>query len=159
MYEVTNQTREADLCDLFMNIKLDSDLVHAKRGTARPLDDVVMSDAETEQSDADSDCSAHGATGSACSQSPPLHGCAFLQVVQQQLQNYATTNGEYLEAIFTHRQMYMLSPSAHAECAHAFTELAGALEQRAWRADRDADAEAVAAFRHESWLMGGPRVR
>ena len=116
-----------------MNIKLDSvsdhatrdpsvvlttlsskDHVHAKRGTARPLDDVVMSDAETEQvrssslvchpngrliepvhfqSDADSDCSAHGATGSACLQSPPLHGCAFLQVVQQQLQNYATTNG------------------------------------------------------------------
>ena len=90
------------------------DHVHAKRGTARPLDDVVMSDAETEQvrssslvchpnggltellatqSYADSDCSAHGATGSACSQSPPLHGCAFLQVVQQQLQNYATTNG------------------------------------------------------------------
>ena len=120
-----NQTREADLCNLFMNIKLDSvsrcatyepsivlttlsskDHVHAKRDTARPLDDVVMSDAETEQvrssslvchpnggltellatqSDADSDCSAHGATGSACSQSPPLHGCAFLQVVQQQL--------------------------------------------------------------------------
>ncbi|TRM69065.1 hypothetical protein BD626DRAFT_4727 [Schizophyllum amplum] len=123
------------------------------------MSDTVMSDVETDQSDADSDCSALAATGSACSQSPPLHGCAYLQAVQQQLQSYATTNGEYLEAIFMHRQMYMVQPSAHAECAKAFGDLAGALEQRAWRADRDADSEAVAAFRTESWLMGGPRAR
>ena len=42
---------------------------------------------------------------------------------------------------------------AHTDCARAFSDLAAMLEKRAWRPDRDADPEAVAAFRHEAWVV------
>jgi len=73
-----------------------------------------------------------------------------------------TTCGEYLELIFIHREAFAALPSAHVGCSAGFSALARALELRAWRADRDADAEAVAAFRHEAWMVaawmssGGP---
>jgi len=73
-----------------------------------------------------------------------------------------TTCGEYLELIFIHREAFAGRPAAHAGCSAAFSALARALELRAWRADRDADTEAVAAFRHEAWMVaawmgsGGP---
>jgi hypothetical protein len=73
-----------------------------------------------------------------------------------------TTCGEYLELIFIHREAFAALPSAHAGCSAGFSALARALELRAWRADRDADTEAVAAFRHEAWMVaawmtsGGP---
>ena len=73
-----------------------------------------------------------------------------------------TTCGEYLELIYIHREAFAALPSAHVGCSAAFSALARALELRAWRADRDADAEAVAAFRHEAWMVaawmssGGP---
>ncbi|KAI0302341.1 hypothetical protein B0F90DRAFT_1816552 [Multifurca ochricompacta] len=92
--------------------------------------------------------------------------CALLQALThwydpdaEQLQ---TTCGEYLELIFIHREAFAARPSAHAACSAAFSALARALELRAWRADRDADTEAVAAFRHEAWMVaawmssGGP---
>jgi len=69
------------------------------------------------------------------------------------MSNYTTTNGEYLEAIFTHRELYAAHPQGHRLCALAFSEVAYDMEKRAWRADRDADSEAVSAFRHEAWLI------
>lgn len=82
-----------------------------------------------------------------------MHGCAYLQTLAYQLENLQTTGGEYLEAIFTHREILHAHPGSHRECSQGFTELAYALEQRAWRADRDADTEAVAAFRNEAWVI------
>ncbi len=79
-------------------------------------------------------------------------GCAYLQAIQAQLESYPTTNGEYLEAIFTHREILSAFPPGHKDCAHGLNVLASALEARAWRADRDADSEAVAAFRHEAQM-------
>jgi len=73
-----------------------------------------------------------------------------------------TSCGEYLELIFIHREAFAALPSAHVGCPAGFSALARALELRAWRADRDADTEAVAAFRHEAWMVaawmssGGP---
>lgn len=73
--------------------------------------------------------------------------------MRRQLDNYTTTGGEYLETIFTHREILSSYPSAHHQCARAFSDIAYMLEQRAWRADRDADSEAVSAFRHEAWTI------
>lgn len=81
------------------------------------------------------------------------YGCAYLQAIQAQLDTYPTTGGEYLEAIFTHREILLSYPQAHQECARGFSDLAYMLEQRAWRADRDADVEAVVAFRYEAWSI------
>jgi len=81
------------------------------------------------------------------------HGCEYLRAIRQQLDNYATTNGEYLEAIFTHREILSSYPSAHSQCARGFSDIAFMLERRAWRSDRDADTEAVVAFRHEAWTI------
>ena len=73
-----------------------------------------------------------------------------------------TSCGEYLELIFIHREAFAALPSAHVGCSAGFSALARSLELRAWRADRDADSEAVAAFRHEAWMVaaymtsGGP---
>ncbi|KAF5355571.1 hypothetical protein D9758_006345 [Tetrapyrgos nigripes] len=86
-------------------------------------------------------------------QSPQFYGCAYLQAIQSQMDAYQTTGGDYLEAIFTHREILCSFPPAHRECARAFTDIAFALERRAWRADREADTEAVVAFRHEAWMI------
>jgi len=81
------------------------------------------------------------------------HGCAYLQAIQAQLEIYPTTGGDYLEAIFTHREILSAFPEGHRYCARGFNDIAYALEHRAWRADRDADCEAVSAFRYEAWLI------
>lgn len=84
-----------------------------------------------------------------------LYGCIYLQTIQAQLQaqGYPTTGGEYLDTIFTHREILFSYPGAHMECARALSDLAYQLETRAWRADREADLEAVTAFRHEAWVI------
>jgi hypothetical protein len=93
--------------------------------------------------------------------------CAFLEALTRSYDPDAadelqTTCGAYLELIFIHREAFAARPSAHAGCSAGFSALARALELRAWRADRDADSEAVAAFRHEAWMVaawmtsGGP---
>ncbi|PBK86865.1 hypothetical protein ARMGADRAFT_469984 [Armillaria gallica] len=86
------------------------------------------------------------------------NGCAYLQALQAQLDSYPTTGGEYLEAIFTHREILSSYPGAHQLCAQGFSDLAYALEQRAWRADREADTEAVVAFRHEAWMIASTLI-
>jgi len=83
----------------------------------------------------------------------PSYGCAYLQAIQSQFEEYATTGGEYLDAIFTHREIFHSYPAGHHECARGFSDLAYLLEKRAWRSDRDADVEAVTAFRHEAWVI------
>jgi len=82
-------------------------------------------------------------------------GCAYLRAVRHQLEwgSYPTTGGEYLDAIFTHREILFSQPAAHQDCARAFSDLAGMLEKRAWRSDADADSEAMVAFRHEAWVV------
>ncbi|KAG6920212.1 hypothetical protein DXG01_004981 [Tephrocybe rancida] len=84
---------------------------------------------------------------------PEYYGCEYLQAMRRQLESYSTTGGEYLEAIFTHREILSCYPSAHHQCARGFSDIAYMLEKRAWRADRDADTEAVSAFRHEAWQI------
>ncbi|KDQ52839.1 hypothetical protein JAAARDRAFT_39821 [Jaapia argillacea MUCL 33604] len=81
------------------------------------------------------------------------YGCALLQTLQSQLEQYQTTGGEYLDVIFTHREMYIAHPQGHRCCARGFTDIARFLEMRPWRADRESDAEAVAAFRHEAIMV------
>jgi hypothetical protein len=98
------------------------------------------------QSDA-SESSISGSTGVQPS------GCAYLQALQLQLDHYPTTGGEYLEAIFTHREAFYSHPPAHRSCARGFSDIAGAMEKRVWRADRDSDAEAVVAFRYEARVI------
>lgn len=91
---------------------------------------------------------------------PPC-GCALLQGIRDQLllERYPTTGGEYLEAIFTHREVFFAFPEGHQMCAIGFTDLAKDLETRNARADRDGDGEAAAAFRHEAWVIASNRGR
>ncbi|TFK50987.1 hypothetical protein OE88DRAFT_1660165 [Heliocybe sulcata] len=81
------------------------------------------------------------------------YGCGLLQAVQAQVEACQTTGGEYLDIIFTHRELLFAYPAAHRTCSRGFTDLARQLEQRAWRADREGDSEAVVAFRNEAWII------
>ncbi|KAJ7496888.1 hypothetical protein FB451DRAFT_1209132 [Mycena latifolia] len=81
---------------------------------------------------------------------PSYQGCAYLQCIQSQLDSFPTTGGEYIESIFTHRQIFFAFPGGHRCCARAFSDLACSLQRREWRADRDADMEAVTAFHYEA---------
>ncbi|KZT21042.1 hypothetical protein NEOLEDRAFT_797687 [Neolentinus lepideus HHB14362 ss-1] len=104
-------------------------------------------------------------------------GCGLLQAVQAQAAECQTTGppgnphslhhtvaridpcfrlaagGEYLDVIFTHRELLFAYPAAHRACARGFSDLARRLEVRAWRADREGDSEAVVAFRNEAWMI------
>ena len=82
-------------------------------------------------------------------------GCGLLQYIRSQISSdqYSTTGGDYLETVFIHRDLYRAYPQGHQECIIVFNDLARVLEQRAWRADRESDAEAAAAFKQEAWLM------
>ncbi|KAG2362448.1 hypothetical protein BDR07DRAFT_1031595 [Suillus spraguei] len=55
--------------------------------------------------------------------------------------HFRTTGGEYLDTILTHRALLSAFPPAHRGCAMALQEIARAVEMRAWRADRESDAE------------------
>ncbi|KAI9568882.1 hypothetical protein HD554DRAFT_683240 [Boletus coccyginus] len=66
---------------------------------------------------------------------------------------FQTTNGVYLDTLLLHRSLLAAFPPAHAGCAAALHEIARAIEVRAWRADRDSDAEAVAALRQEAYIV------
>ncbi|KAJ6589894.1 hypothetical protein DFH09DRAFT_1245174 [Mycena vulgaris] len=81
---------------------------------------------------------------------PSYQGCAYLQSIQSQLDSFPTTGGEYIESIFTHRQIFFAYPGGHRCCARGFSDLACSLQRREWRADREADMEAVTAFHYEA---------
>jgi len=108
--------------------------------------DLTMSDSE------DSTCHTDASDSSSNNGEEPS-GCALLQQIQSSIDRYPTTGGEYLEAIFMHRSLCAAFPQGHRSCAICFSDIAYELEKRAWRADRDADTEAVTAFRHEAWMI------
>ncbi|GLB37717.1 hypothetical protein LshimejAT787_0407680 [Lyophyllum shimeji] len=135
---------EMDLCELLHAMRLS-----AAKVPESDVPDVLMQE-NTSCSTSDTLASS---SSSLSSESTEPHGCAYLQAIRDQFDQYATVGGEYLEAIFTHREIFSSFPAAHHQCARAFSDLAYMLEQRAWRADRDADTEAVSAFRHEAWMI------
>ncbi|THH33049.1 hypothetical protein EUX98_g1125 [Antrodiella citrinella] len=75
--------------------------------------------------------------------------------VQDQLDAdlFPTTNGVYLDLIFTHREAFYTFPQGHQLCALGFSEIAKKVEMRKWRVDREGDNEAVNAFRNEAWII------
>ncbi|KAG7449726.1 uncharacterized protein BT62DRAFT_603481 [Guyanagaster necrorhizus] len=136
---------EIELCNLFGQMNLEKES-YAAQPEAILVDDISC------DSDASSD------TGFKALAEFKHNGCAYLQALQMQLDNYPTTGGEYLEAIFTHREILCAYPVAHQLCAQGFSDIAYALEQRAWRADREADTEAIVAFRHEAWMIASTLI-
>ncbi|KAG8220427.1 hypothetical protein J3R82DRAFT_3119 [Butyriboletus roseoflavus] len=66
---------------------------------------------------------------------------------------FQTTNGVYLDTLLLHRSLLAAFPPAHKGCAAALHEIARAIEVRAWQADRDSDAEAVATLRQEAYIV------
>lgn len=66
---------------------------------------------------------------------------------------FQTTNDVYLDTLLLHRGLLGAFPPAHKGCAVALHEIARAIEVRAWQADRDSDAEAVAALRQEAYIV------
>ncbi|ESK97345.1 hypothetical protein Moror_17776 [Moniliophthora roreri MCA 2997] len=143
---------DIDICELLRTMSLREQKFDNFGNTTQrvfhpaPVEDELMSDGT--QSDTASECSS-----SNTHLRSETYGCAYLKALQAQLDCYPTTGGEYLEAIFTHREILFAYPSSHQECARAFSDIAFQLEHRAWRADRDADTEAVMAFRHEAWMI------
>jgi len=115
--------------------------------------DLTMFDLE------DSTCHTDASDSSSNNGEEPL-GCALLQHIQASVaDHYPTTGGDYLEAIFIHRSLFAAFPQGHRSCARCFSDIAYSLEKRAWRADRDADTEAVTAFRHEAWIIAATLPR
>ncbi|KAG5637729.1 hypothetical protein H0H81_003439 [Sphagnurus paluster] len=147
---------DMDLCDLLHAMQLSTEKTTEEGG----VPDAQMHDPSPSYSTGVSPVSSnssrrssYGSSESGSASGSASYGCGYLQALQEQLDNYSTTSGEYLEAIFTHREILAAFPAAHRECARGFSDMAGMLEHRAWRADREADAEAVAAFRHEAWSI------
>lgn len=95
----------------------------------------------------------HAASLSHSKGAESFHGCAYLQAVQEQLGAYGTSTGDYLEAVFTHRELFVVYPQGHRACAIGYTNLATMLENREWRPDRDGDMEAAGVFRHEAMML------
>ncbi|KAL0571797.1 hypothetical protein V5O48_010171 [Marasmius crinis-equi] len=164
----TFNAMDTDLCDLLRSLSLASEAARRKEecGDVTPrvshqptldVQDEVMSDDSQSDTTSESSNPSNQPTQSRNDSSThnEIYGCAYLKILQGQiaLDGYSTTGGDYLEAIFTHREIFTSFPPSHTECARAFSDIAFSLERRAWRADRDADTEAVAAFRHESWMI------
>lgn len=124
--------------------------------------DMYMSDSDSEDSLYEPNQSVSSPQLSANANSPPplpslesLTGCRLLQHTHHCLltDSCRTSNGDYLELIFTHREVLLAYPEGHRQCAIGFSDMASTLEAREWRADRDSDGEAASAFRHEaSWV-------
>ncbi|KAJ7821134.1 hypothetical protein B0H14DRAFT_2832279 [Mycena olivaceomarginata] len=147
---------EVDLCELLLGMKLgqpgkrESPRVDGQNSPfAADSDDSSMLETQTSHPDE----TLH-LTPSLPSE-PPYQGCAYLQAIQSQLdaQKFPTTSGEYIESIFTHRQIFFAFPGGHRCCARAFSDLACSLQRREWRADREADLEAVSAFNYEAQFI------
>jgi len=83
-------------------------------------------------------------------ESPVLSPCPYPYPATGAFQ---TTNGVYLDTLLLHRSLLAAFPPAHKGCAAVLHEIARAIEVRAWQADRDSDAEAVAALRQEAYIV------
>lgn len=147
---------EMDVCDLLqkLNIGLSQDKEPGSNVQAAPIS-VDPYDAPTLmlENSSQTDVASDHSKSSSPSSNDDSSGCAYIQAVRRQFDNFTTTGGEYLEAIFTHREIFSAYPEAHRQCARGFSDMAYMLERRAWRADRDADLEAITAFRHEAWAI------
>ncbi|KAG7086483.1 hypothetical protein E1B28_002433 [Marasmius oreades] len=155
---------DGDLCDLLGSMSLASgykkeEFIDATPRLHQPTLDVrdeVMSDDSLSDTTSEYSNQSKPPTQSRNDKSTnETYGCTYLKVLQEQIaiEGYPTTGGDYLEAIFTHRELFTSYRGSHQDCARAFSDIAFSLERRAWRADRDADSEAVAAFRHEAWMI------
>ncbi|KAG6332432.1 hypothetical protein ID866_6660 [Astraeus odoratus] len=134
-----------------------------------------LSDGSESSNSKCSSCDPHPtapSTSSPAIPASPLPACHFLQSILASLapesrvlspfpypypasaSAFQTTNGAYLDTILTHRSLLAAFPPGHRGCAVALQEIARAVELRAWQADRDSDAEAVAALRQEAYLTG-----
>ncbi|KAF9262576.1 hypothetical protein L218DRAFT_945127 [Marasmius fiardii PR-910] len=146
---------DGDLCDLLRSMSL----VSEHRKTVDVHDEVMsddsLSDTTSEYSNPSNPSNSPTQPRNDNSTSKETYGCSYLKVLQEQIviDGYPTTGGDYLEAIFTHREMFASYPGSHRDCPRAFSDIAFLLERRAWRADRDADTEAVVAFRQEAWMI------
>ncbi|KAJ7270025.1 hypothetical protein B0H12DRAFT_1094097 [Mycena haematopus] len=150
-------TMEIDLCELLLGMKLEQPIVKLESpkvdGQTLPFavhnDDSNMLEVQSSHPDE----TLHLRPNSPSE--PPYQGCAYLQAIQCQLESegFPTTGGEYIESIFTHRQIFFAFPGGHSCCARAFSDLACSLQRRDWRADREADMEAVTAFNYEAQFI------
>ncbi|KAH9834116.1 uncharacterized protein C8Q71DRAFT_725321 [Rhodofomes roseus] len=126
--------------------------------------DATMSDAsDTEDSSYQLEQPRSPSASSSCTKTadePPPCGCALLQWLRGQLQagQYATTGGDYLEIILTHRDAFYAFPDGHRTCAIGFSDIALDLERRETRPDRESDPEAAAAFRHEAIVIASSGI-
>jgi len=117
--------------------------------------DAPMSDSsDSEDSTYQGNPSASSSSTATADARPPC-GCALLQHIHEAVRSgsFPTTGGEYLEIIFTHREAFFAFPQGHRDCAVTFSNLAGDLEQRSPRPDRDGDGDAVNTFRNEAWVI------
>ncbi|KAF8176533.1 hypothetical protein BJ912DRAFT_698013 [Pholiota molesta] len=155
---------DMDLCDLLQTMKLDSryDIRKPTEDIAQiallppsvsppgSLQDELMREVMNYHSDAESESSTSSSSSEPRKPAVPskadeerLYGCVYLQTIQAQLQaqGYPTTGGEYLDTIFTHREILFSYPSAHLECARALSDLAyhwrrgrgEQIERRIWK--------------------------
>jgi len=153
---------DIELATLLDSLSLQQSIIRTNEPVSKPtVSDIPMNDAENYQVQSGTTASS---SSSGVQHTPPP--CALLEALTRSYDPDAsdvlqTTCGEYLDLIFMHREAFAAQPSAHARCSAGFSALARAMELRAWRADRDADTEAIAAFRHEAWMVaawgsGGP---
>ncbi|KAH9944585.1 hypothetical protein B0H21DRAFT_463718 [Amylocystis lapponica] len=123
----------------------------------RPTDthDAPMSDSSDNEDFTYQRNPSASSSSTATADAPLPCACPLLQHIHEEVHSggYPTVGGEYLEVIFTHREAFSAFPQGHRACAVSFSDLAQDLERRGGRADRDGDAEAVAAFRHEAWVI------
>ncbi|KAJ7935106.1 hypothetical protein B0H13DRAFT_518577 [Mycena leptocephala] len=125
---------EVDLCELLLSMKLGQPGKPASpRGDGQTLLFAVDSEDSSmpEVPSSHPDETLHPRPNSPSE--PPYQGCAYLQTIQSQLEDFPTTGGEYIESIFTHRQIFFAFPGGHRCCARAFSDLACSLQQRQWR--------------------------
>ncbi|KAL0955884.1 hypothetical protein HGRIS_002082 [Hohenbuehelia grisea] len=149
-----NMPLEMDLCQLLDSMKIVEQ--QAKQDASKdhqvplsPTSDISMCEDLSSQSDAESESSNTNPSSSTAG----LYGCAYLQAIQAQMDSFPEAGSVYLDTIFTHREVFLAYPQAHPECSRGFSDMAYALEQRAWREEREAANDAVAAFRHEAWVI------
>ncbi|KAI0283508.1 hypothetical protein BC826DRAFT_1059966 [Russula brevipes] len=90
---------------------------------------------------------------------PPPCPCAILQAFACY---HSSGNGsetiddaELSQLVFTHREAFLASPSAHTGCSAGFKGLASLLEKRAQPADGSIGMDTVGMLRTEAWLLSG----
>lgn len=145
---------EMDLCEMLNMMKLAEQQYVVKSTQRDQTSSPQVDNGDTAMTDDhQSDTASEYSTSSSQSTSVEFSGCAFLQAVQAQMDTFPDSGSQYLETVFTHREIFMSHPTAHPQCSRGFSDMAYTLEQQAWKEERAADNVAVAAFRHEAWSI------